>query len=272
MRWVDLKDVEDLLPQEWFDDVRAAEQTLEAAKGADELRDALKKAASVWQSLKPVLESVMSKKCWYCETRNLRSDNAVDHFRPKSRYWWLAFRYENLRFSCTFCNSRRIDKTGGTEGGKAAEFPIVGVVATGKADSLDAERSVLLDPCNQRDPNLLWFDDTGRPVTNPVLEGRPGIDERVDASVRLYHLDFGPLVVARRRKYLDVLSACRSGDAALELFEESGNETAHKEWWERVAEVNRLINPKSPHSAAAKCAALGLRSKSPTAEQALAVM
>ena len=201
----------------------------------------------------------------------MRSDNAVDHFRPKSRYWWLALNYENLRFSCTFCNSRRIDREGGTEGGKGAEFPIVGVLATGTDDSLDDEEAVLLDPCTEEDPDLLWFDDTGRPVANPIYKDQLDVAERVKMSVRLYHLDFGPLIVARRRKYLDVLSACRSGDAALKVFNSTGDRVARKQWWERVAEVNRLMNPKSPHSAAAKCAVLGLRSSSPTAKKALEV-
>jgi uncharacterized protein (TIGR02646 family) len=271
MRWVDIKEVEELLTPEWIDKVRNAERMLEAAQDEDARRIVFKSAASVWQELKPVLESIMNKKCWYCETKNFRSDNAVDHFRPKSRYWWLAFRFENLRFSCTFCNSRRIDELGGTDGGKGAEFPIVGVLAKGKADSLDAEEAVLLDPCTQQDPNLLWFDDTGRPVPNPEFEHRPGVSDRVKASIHLYHLDFRPLIAARRRAYLDVLNACASGDAALRVHKETGNQAAYQDWWERVAEVNRLISPKSPHSAAAKCAALGLRVSSPTAEQALAV-
>jgi hypothetical protein len=98
------------------------------------------------------------------------------------------------------------------------------------------------------------------------------MEERVKASVRLYHLDFGPLVAARRVKYLDVIKACRSGDAALRRHEETGDEESYRKWWEKVAEVNRLINPKSQHSAAAKCAVLGLRASSATADKALAVM
>jgi uncharacterized protein (TIGR02646 family) len=269
MRWVDLEEVEELLPPEWFDKMRHAEQVLESAEDQDARREAFKSTASVWQELKPVLESVMNKKCWYCESKNFRSDNAIDHFRPKSKYWWLAFRYENLRFSCTFCNSRRIDEAGGTDGGKGAEFPIMGVLARGQADSLDAEEAVLLDPCTRQDPNLLWFDDTGRPVPNPEFEHQTGVTERVEASVHLYHLDFRPLIAARRRAYLDVLKACKAGDASLVDYKETGNTDPYLEWWERVAEVTRLISPKSPHSAAARCATLGLRASSPTAEQAL---
>jgi uncharacterized protein (TIGR02646 family) len=269
MRWVDLREVEDLLPPHWLDDAKNVMMRISKANDTAEQKAALASAAPVWQRIKPVLETVMDKKCWYCETRNVRSDNAVDHFRPKSKYWWLALSYENLRFSCTFCNSRRIDSDGGTSGGKRAEFPIVGVLATGKDDSLDGEEAILLDPCHEEDPDLLWFDDTGRPVANPVYKDQADVVERVKISIRLYHLDFGPLIVARRRKYLDVRNACLSGDTALKHFKSTGDRVARKQWWERVAEVNRLMNPKSPHSAAAKCAVLGLRSSSPTAMKAL---
>src|ERR1700733_14768527 len=104
MRWVDLREVEDLLPPYWLDDAKNFMERISKANDVAEQKAALVSAAPVWQRIKPVLEKVMEKKCWYCETRNVRSDNAVDHFRPKSKYWWLALSYENLRFSCTFCN------------------------------------------------------------------------------------------------------------------------------------------------------------------------
>ena len=40
----------------------------------------------------------------------------VEHFRPKSKYWWLAYCYENYLYSCQMCNQRY----------KKAEFPIFG--------------------------------------------------------------------------------------------------------------------------------------------------
>jgi uncharacterized protein (TIGR02646 family) len=55
-------------------------------------------------------------KCAYCEHPEQRKRNDVEHFRPKGRalrgahvsqthgYWWLAWRWENLLFSCANCN------------------------------------------------------------------------------------------------------------------------------------------------------------------------
>jgi 5-methylcytosine-specific restriction endonuclease McrA len=55
-------------------------------------------------------------KCCYCERKLTRSYEDVEHFRPKARadrapgcahvhgYWWLAFTWDNLLFSCALCN------------------------------------------------------------------------------------------------------------------------------------------------------------------------
>ena len=39
--------------------------------------------ATVWRALKSKLADLLHDKCWYCECSVTRSDNAVDHFRPK---------------------------------------------------------------------------------------------------------------------------------------------------------------------------------------------
>src|SRR6202035_4546646 len=106
----------------------------------------------------PVLAAMSHQKCWYCEARQIRSDNAVDHFRPKSVYPWLAFSYLNYRFSCTYCNSvRKNPETGETEG-KGDKFALFneGQRATCE-EELDQERVMLLDPCSATDCAALDF-------------------------------------------------------------------------------------------------------------------
>lgn len=65
-------------------------------------------------------------KCCYCETWVQESYNDVEHFRPKARadrrpgsqethgYWWLAWSWHNLLFSCPGCN----------RSGKNTRFPL----------------------------------------------------------------------------------------------------------------------------------------------------
>lgn len=122
--------------------------------------------SGIWRELKDRLGELLHDKCWFCETQIDRSDNAVDHFRPKKAvsgtanphagYRWLAFALENFRYSCTYCNSRRVDQIGGTAGGKANLFPLVNETKIVYTEGLvKDEAPALLDPCSVSDWLLL---------------------------------------------------------------------------------------------------------------------
>src|SRR5207249_9483579 len=113
-------------PPGWDERARQALLEVSAIPNA-ERHTAINDRRDIWTALKPGLEKLAAKKCWYCESREVRSDKHVDHFRPKNRvnevgcekhpgYWWLAFEWKNFRYSCTFCNSRRVDKATGSAG------------------------------------------------------------------------------------------------------------------------------------------------------------
>ncbi|PTL79840.1 HNH endonuclease [Vitiosangium sp. GDMCC 1.1324] len=90
-------------------------------------------------------------KCCYCEHREQSKRNDVEHFRPKARadrkpgahedhgYWWLAWTWENLLFSCRNCNQppAKSDKFPLAEGSEAL---LEGQPPPGK------ERLFLIDP------------------------------------------------------------------------------------------------------------------------------
>ncbi len=70
-----------------------------------------------WKKMKPFLQRDSFEKCAYCEAPT--SDVAygdVEHFRPKSIYWWLAVCVDNYVFSCQLCNQKY----------KGDHFPIAG--------------------------------------------------------------------------------------------------------------------------------------------------
>jgi len=48
--------------------------------------------------------------CVYCEKDLTDNTPHVEHFRPKSHYWWLAYSWDNLFLSCEECNVRKGDK------------------------------------------------------------------------------------------------------------------------------------------------------------------
>ena len=120
--------------QAWHDAAAAAELELLKATDRPSRRRILEARARIWSAIKDELAAISGDKCWYCESKQDRSDMVVDHFRPKGRvseaeeehegYWWLAFQPENYRFSCTYCNSHR-KGTDGRLGGKQDHFPLV---------------------------------------------------------------------------------------------------------------------------------------------------
>jgi len=58
-----------------------------------------------WKKAKDQLRAEASGKCAYCEApTSLVAHGDVEHFRPKSRYWWLAYCYDNYLFACQLCN------------------------------------------------------------------------------------------------------------------------------------------------------------------------
>jgi 5-methylcytosine-specific restriction endonuclease McrA len=62
-------------------------------------------ANSHWKTAKARLKAESHGKCAYCEApTSAIAHGDVEHFRPKSVYWWLAYCYDNLLFSCQICN------------------------------------------------------------------------------------------------------------------------------------------------------------------------
>ena len=107
-------------PEGWEEKAAEAKAAVEAGQKT------VNAQCRVWQQLKDALAECSYDKCWYCEIKQERSDNAVDHFRPKSLYPWLAFEKSNFRYTCTYCNSRRKNPDTGETEGKGDAFPLLG--------------------------------------------------------------------------------------------------------------------------------------------------
>ena len=97
---------------------------------------------SLWQS--------QNQKCCYCErSRDLTRESDIDHFRPKSRYWWLAYEWHNLLFTCRACNQEY----------KRDLFPLQDEArrAGTPSEDLVAEGGMLLDPASEDpEPYFSW--------------------------------------------------------------------------------------------------------------------
>jgi len=76
-----------------------------------------KNIGSRYDEVKEVLCRVQHYKCCYCERDNFEpAFQPVEHYRPKLKavkgngysddgYWWLAWTWKNLLFSCQLCNT-----------------------------------------------------------------------------------------------------------------------------------------------------------------------
>ncbi len=70
---------------------------------------------SRWKTAKTNLLRESFHKCAYCEVNfTTVAYGDVEHYRPKSKYWWLAYCYFNYAASCQLCNQKY----------KIADFPI----------------------------------------------------------------------------------------------------------------------------------------------------
>jgi len=75
--------------------------------------------STFWKSSKDQLKIESSGKCAYCEAdTDVVAQGDVEHYRPKSIYWWLAYTYDNYLFACQICNQIY----------KSDTFPISGIV------------------------------------------------------------------------------------------------------------------------------------------------
>jgi uncharacterized protein (TIGR02646 family) len=77
--------------------------------------------------------------CAYCQCDIRHAPSDVEHFRPKSVYWWLAYELDNYLLSCIPCNRSY----------KKERFPLpagAGHWTYGDRDRLKEEKFVLLDP------------------------------------------------------------------------------------------------------------------------------
>jgi hypothetical protein len=220
----------------------------------EQLRAEIAKHAGLWAELKKEMADLSSGKCWYCESRENRSDLAVDHFRPKSEvkecathcgYWWLAFDPMNYRFACDLCNSLHANEKAGKALGKSTHFPLLdeGTRVFDPSGNLDDEWLALLDPAQAADPGLIGFLHEGTAVPRYSHAESPLFNKRASLSIDVYNLNDVrireerqaianeiKLQVARADKYLT--QAMAEDRTALDHFKEAIRIIRSKASWE----------------------------------------
>lgn len=79
-------------------------------------------------------------KCAFCECYITLKYNDVEHYRPKSHYYWLGHDWENLLYSCPCCNRSY----------KKVEFPLAvgSVKANTPSDDIALEYPLIINPAD----------------------------------------------------------------------------------------------------------------------------
>ncbi len=155
------------------------------------------------KSVKNALKSAQNNKCCYCESKITHTQlGDVEHFRPKggfrqtlgkalSRpgYYWLAYAWDNLLFSCEICNRHY----------KKNLFPLRNPRrrARSHSDDLSIEVALFIDPGTINPEDYISFRKEYPYAIGGNDLGRTTIDE--------LELDKRDALVEQRRDRLDVL-------------------------------------------------------------------
>jgi hypothetical protein len=149
------------------------------------------------KTVKDKLKIIYKCKCAFCESNtHVGAHKDVEHYRPKTRYYWLGYEWSNLLLACQICNRDF----------KSIHFPILVEVnritthplsKTGEfdreqcpitSDNLKKEVPLLLHPAIDNPQDHLRF------LANGMVEGttRKGIE-----SIKVYGLRRDTLQKAR---------------------------------------------------------------------------
>lgn len=123
------------------------------------------------RDVKASLRAAQHDKCCFCESKLAHAQfGDVEHFRPKARYYWLAYTWDNLLLSCELCNRRH----------KRGEFPLEderrAVRSHVEADRIADERPVFIDPSREEPSTHLEFRREYVAAANSSPRGRVTIE------------------------------------------------------------------------------------------------
>ncbi len=180
-----------------------------------------------------------SMRCCYCESQVQCDYSDVEHFRPKARadrqngttdigYWWLAWTWENLLFSCAICNRSAKKDLFPLEAGSVPLRP--------EEQPPGRELPTLIDPCSEDPVESIQFVFDG---THWQPVGRTG-SERGQRTIEILKLGRADLLTFYDAHVSDHVKP--RTDAVHEALIRQDKD-AIRDAWRRV---RGLISPRMP--------------------------
>lgn len=222
----------------------------------------IKSKSHVWRAFTRYLAKMSYGKCWYSESNDPQSFFDVDHFRPKNEavradglkddgYQWLAFSWDNYRFSAGRSNRKSKDEETDETVGKGSWFPLLDGSQKATWDNRNVtEYPVLLDPLVRDDVDLIDVDENGYMCPSDVCVGSS--IWRVERSAELYGLNLPGIHGARTRAMREIK------DLYLSLIDMIETAKLHKVAADSLPiirqknQIRRSTLPNSPFSKAAR--------------------
>lgn len=205
------------------------EEKLEASREA--LRSGHAPDLGGYQVCRGPLRAAQRFKCAWCERWVEERFEDVEHYRPKSIYWWLTWEWTNLLFSCSECN----------RSWKRDQFPLrePGTRLRAEQAPPGSERPFLLDPAGDCPMDHIQF----RPVAGRWIPLARQGSPRGHATITLLGL--------HRDSLCDLYTAHVSslGDAIVSLREAFSTEDRAliQRTWRRVLDAR--LRPDAPFTA-----------------------
>jgi uncharacterized protein (TIGR02646 family) len=160
------------------------------------------------ESVKAALRQAQHDKCAFCESKFAHAGYGdVEHFRPKAGYcqregdplrrpgyYWLAYEWSNLFFSCQLCNQRF----------KRNLFPLRNARKRARShhEAVEQEKPLLIDPGRTDPAAFLGFREE---VTEAIRGNRVG-----RTTIEVLGLNRPELVEARRQRLQPIRLLLRS--------------------------------------------------------------
>lgn len=254
----------DLIPEKLIAVAQRAQERLEELPAGERIAF-IKKKSHIWRAFKRHLRAMSYGKCWYSEAMGPQSPYDVDHFRPKSEaqrsdtekdngYPWLAFDWDNFRYSAERSNRLNKDEDTNELVGKSSWFPLGpgSPIATWDDRCIKTEKPMLLDPVNPEDMKLIVVDSNGRIGPGRACAGTDR--QRVEWTIRCYGLNLPYLTDARCEAMRELDDQIGQLERCIDSAEIGGDLAADKLDLPKFCQsITARALPKSAYSLAALC-------------------
>lgn len=191
-----------------------------------------------YQVARSSLFQAQHEKCCYCERYPEEQWQDVEHFRPKSAYWWLAWTWENLLFSCKACNEGE---------GKLDYFPLEGGAVLQPSSQPPygqgppgSERPWLVNPATFDPMNEIQFQPDGQGGWRPYPRHGSRKGAELIAACRLDRQSL-------RTMYRSIATDLEPERESLKEVLRTGNSAEISEKWERSC--RRQLRANAPFAA-----------------------